>query len=121
MQENATEKRQFKRVRSRLPIEYRNLRSSDNPSKGTLIKDIGEGGIRFISDEFLSLANRLILTLTIPTSARPIKAISKVAWIKKLPSGDKYEIGNQFLEINRDDREEVAKYVKTVVDLDINI
>lgn len=115
------ERRQHPRIRTRIPLEYKNLRGVGKEIKGVLAKDISEGGIRFTSSEFLSLANRLVVTINIPTSARQVKAIAKIAWIKKLPSGDTYEIGNQFLEISKEDKQEVARYVKTVIDMNIAI
>jgi len=121
MADQATERRRFTRISSRLPLEYKNLREVGITAKGVLTKDISEGGIRFTSSKFLSLANRLVITINIPTSARQIKAIAKIAWIKKLPSGEQYEIGNQFLEMSKEDKKEIAKYVQTVVDLNISI
>ena len=115
------ERRQHARINTRIPLEYKNLKHSAEELKGVLAKDISEGGIRFHSNEYLSLANRQEVTVNIPTSARQIKAITKIAWIKKLPSGDTYEIGNQFLEISKQDKKEVARYVKTVIDMDITI
>ena len=115
------EKREHTRIKTRIPLEYKNLKKTIKDVKGVLVKDISEGGVRFTSNEFLSLANRLVITINIPTVAREIKAITKIAWIKKLPSGDLYEIGNQFLEISREDKEEVGKYVKTVIEMNVNI
>jgi len=115
------ERRKFARIKTRIPLEYKNLRTKDKDTKGVLAKDISEGGIRFLSSEFLSLANRLVVAINIPTSARQVKAISKIAWIKKLPAGDMYEVGNQFLEISKEDKQEVARYVKAVCDMNIAI
>ena len=115
------ERRQFARIKTRIPLEYKNLHKDSTDGKGVQVKDISEGGVRFTSSEFLSLANRLVVTINIPTTARQIKAIAKIAWIKKLPSGDLYEVGNQFLEISKEDKQEVARYVKTVVDMNITI
>jgi len=115
------EKRQHTRIKTRIPLEYKNLRKTIKDVKGVLAKDLSEGGVRFTANEFLSLANRLVITINIPTAAREIKAITKIAWIKKLPSGDLYEIGNQFLEISKDDKEEVAKYVKTVIEMNVSM
>jgi c-di-GMP-binding flagellar brake protein YcgR len=119
MADEFVEKRQHSRVRSRLPIDYKNLRGEAKAQRGTLTRDISEGGIRFLSDEFLSLANRLVININIPTAARQVKAITKIAWIKKLPSADRYEVGNQFIEMSKEDREEIARYVNTVIELDI--
>lgn len=107
---NSTEKRRFPRIDSSLPLRYKNLRVATIPM-GSLTKDISEGGVRFKTNEFISLACRLVVEITLPTVTKPIKAISKVAWIKKLSSGEQYELGNQFLEISKEDRALITDYV----------
>ncbi|MDD5496157.1 MAG: PilZ domain-containing protein [Candidatus Omnitrophica bacterium] len=110
------ERRRYQRVVSSLPVQYKNLRSAEGTKAGSLTKDIGAGGVRFNTDEFISLACRLVLEITIPTLSRPIKAISKVAWIKKIPTSDKYELGNQFLEMTKEDRAHITDFVSRVKD-----
>ena len=108
--DNVIEKRRFQRIDSDLPVRYKNIKTATVPV-GSLTKDISEGGIRFKTNEFISLACRLVVEITLPTVQRPIKAISKVAWIRKLSSGDQYELGNQFLEISKEDKGLITDYV----------
>ena len=108
--DNVMEKRRFQRVDSNLPLRYRNLKTATVPM-GSLTRDIGEGGISFKTSEFISLACRLVVEITLPTVQKPIKAISKVAWIRKLSSGEQYELGNQFLEISKEDKGLINDYV----------
>jgi c-di-GMP-binding flagellar brake protein YcgR len=105
------EKRRHKRVESSFPVQYRNLRKLGVPSTGTVTRNLSEGGVCFKSNEFISLACRLVVEVALPNSAKPIKAISKVAWIRKTPSGDQYELGNQFLEITKEDRAAIVNFV----------
>ncbi len=112
---NTAERRRFKRVESNLPIQYKNLRKIGEASVGALSRDIGEGGVRFKSNEFISLACRLVLEITLPTGTKPIKAISKVAWIRKMPSSDQYELGNQFLDMTREDRTQIMDFVSNTL------
>lgn len=107
---NITERRRFQRVDSNVPLRYRNLRTTTVPL-GSLTKNISEGGISFNTGEFISLACRLVVEITLPTAPKPIKAISKVAWIRKASSDDQYELGNQFLEISKEDRALITDYV----------
>ena len=104
------ERRRFQRIDSNLPLRYKNIKTATVPM-GSLTKDISEGGIRFKTNEFISLACRLVVEITLPTVQRPIKAISKVAWIRKLSSGEQYELGNQFLEISKEDKGLITDYV----------
>lgn len=106
------DKRKHRRLESRFPLKYKNLKTKDGESRGTISKNISEGGIRFRSDRFISLACRLVVELNLPTMEKPIKAVSKIAWIKKLPAGDDYEVGNQFLEISREDKTAIRNFVE---------
>ena len=107
-----SEKRKFTRFESRFPLKYKDLKITDAEYRGTVSKNVSEGGIRFRSDRFISLACRLVVEINLPTIAKPIRAVSKIAWIKKLPAGDDYEIGNQFLEISRLDKGVIRKFIE---------
>lgn len=109
----SNEKRKSPRIESRFPLKYRDMKRSGEEFRGTVSKNISEGGIRFRSDRFISLACRLVVELNLPAIAKPIRAVSKITWIKKLPVGDDYEVGNQFLEIAREDKEIIREFVKT--------
>ena len=110
-----SERRKFKRVKTHVPIKYRKLREgAGSVGFGSLSRDLSQGGVHFRAGEFISMACRLILEVDIPMLTRPIKAISKVAWIRKTDNGDDYEIGNQFLEISKKDRELISEYVESL-------
>jgi len=109
------EKRRFPRVESSVPIQYKNLKTPTGQTINLTTKDLGEGGVRFVSDQFISLACRLIVEIKLPTISKPIKAISKVAWIRKVPIGNQYDVGNQFLEMSREDKENVANFVNKLI------
>jgi len=111
----ATEKRKFTRVKTHIPVKYRKLREgAGSVGFGSLSRDLSQGGVQFRTEEFISMACRLIVEVDIPMLTRPVKAISKVAWIRKTDSGDDYEIGNQFLEISKKDRELISEYVESL-------
>ena len=78
---------------------------------GSLTRNLSEGGVCFQSSKFISLACRLVLEINIPNSPKPVKAITKVAWIRKVPSSDQYELGNQFLEITKEDKANIMNFV----------
>ena len=56
----------------------------------------------------------MVLEITLPTLPKPVKAISKVAWIRKIPTGDQYEIGNQFLEMTKEDRAHMSNFMNKI-------
>ena len=109
------ERRRYPRAETNLPVNYKNLRSAGQAPASSTTRDLSEGGARFKTSEFISLACRLVLEISIPTSPKPIKAISKVAWIKKLPVGDNYEVGNHFLEITKEDKSRIMEYINSAV------
>ena len=96
------ERRKFPRVQCRFSVKYKDLKKLGDDFRGTISKNLSEGGIRFRSDRFISLACRLIVELNIPAMQEPLRAVSKITWIRKLPVGDDYEVGNQFLEIKKE-------------------
>ena len=110
---NFAEKRKFARIHGHFAVKYKDLKKKDEEFRGTVSRNLSEGGIRFRSDRFISLACRLVVELNVPELTKPIRAISKIAWIKKLPAGDDYEAGNQFLEMSRQDREIIQDLVNT--------
>ncbi len=110
------EQRRFRRVGADLSLEYRDLRKASELPKNSLLRNISEGGVCFNTGEFMSLACRLVLSITLPNSDKPIKAISKVAWIKRLPMNDQYELGNQFLEISKQDKAQIMEFVRSSSD-----
>lgn len=109
------EQRRFQRLESTLPLRYRNLKKGGVLPVGSLTKNISEGGVCFESSEFISLACRLVVEISLPTMSRPIKAISKVAWIRK-SAGDQYELGNQFLEMAKEDKAHIMEFIGNVLD-----
>lgn len=108
------EKRKTPRFRMSVPVEYKKLRGTPEALKGSLAKDLSVGGVRFITDEFMAFTARLVLDIMLPLPERPVSAVSKIAWIKKLPIGDKYEIGNQFLEMSKDDKNRLSNYLERI-------
>ena len=109
------DRRKYQRVKTHIPVRYRRLQEGGGATGlGSLSRDLGAGGVHFRTKEFISMACRLIVELDIPMLAKPIRAISKVAWIRKTNSGEDYEIGSQFLEISRKDKELVSEYVDSL-------
>lgn len=111
------EKRRYKRTESVIPVQYRNLRKSGEASVGSLTKNVSEGGICFKTTEFISLACRLVVELELPALSKPIKAISKVAWIRKISTTDQYEVGNQFLEMTKEDKKNIADFISELLNV----
>lgn len=109
------EKRKYPRVKTHIPVRIRKLRDGMTAEgESSITKNLSTGGIRYRTAEFISMACRLILELDIPMFTKPVKAISKVTWIRKMPSGEDYEVGNHFLEMSKEDKELVSEYVDSL-------
>ena len=106
------EKRRYLRVDTALPMRYNELHGKSYSARGTTTKNVSEGGVRFHSDRFFSLACHLVVEINIPSLFKPIRTISKVAWIKKLPSGTEFEIGGQFLAMTNEDEQALSAYAR---------
>jgi hypothetical protein len=106
-----TEKRKFPRLDIRIPLQYREVRG-DHISMGTLTRNLSEGGFCFVIDRFLPLHSHLVIETILPGVEKPIKAVSKIAWIRKMPYGDEYEVGGQFLDITKPDRKVLSESLR---------
>lgn len=105
------ERRRFHRINAHVPMQFKDIQRPIEIYSGTLTKDVSEGGARFIASDFLSVFTRLLVEISVPSFSRPIKAISKVAWIQKQPRGNQYNVGLQFLDITEEDKKQLASFI----------
>jgi len=112
MAPHAQERRKAKRIDARLPVQFKDVQRPIETYSGTLSKDLAEGGVRFTSPEFLSVFTRLLIEVSVPSFSRPIKAISKVAWIQKVPRSSQYNVGIQFMDITEEDKKQLASFIR---------
>lgn len=110
---DVTENRKHPRVEASVPLRYKELRGNTYLTKGTLSKNLSEGGARFNIDKFVPLSAHLMLEMRLPTVLKDIKMVSKIAWIKKLPACDEYEIGSNFLAMSGEDEALISSFVKS--------
>jgi len=108
------EKRKTERKSVALPLRYREFSGSTYVSRGTLSKNLSEGGIKFDAEGFLPLASHLFVEMNLPAMSKTIKAISKIAWIKKLPAGEKYEVGSHFLAMTSEDEALMSQFIVSI-------
>jgi len=113
---SAKNKRKHPRIDVSFPLRYKELHEKEDLTRGTLSKNLCEGGVRFKSDRFISLACRLVVELNFPEIKEPVRAVARIAWIKKLPTGNDYEVGNQFLNMSKEDKKAVSGYLKNSFD-----
>jgi hypothetical protein len=119
-----TEKREFVRVHTDIPVRYKFLsRSIPIESEGVF-----EGTTSSLSGSGLLLVGKipgmswipgllmgeilLGINLLLPLSDVPIKALSRVAWIEAFQKGnDKCAMGLRFKEVSKESQDEILKYI----------
>lgn len=108
------ERRMFPRLHIKIPLQYKNLESSPNTFISSLSENISRKGTAFSCYEFIAPASRIVVVLAIERP-RPmqIKAISRIAWIKKNSSPDNYTIGVKFVAMTKEDENALDNFVKS--------
>ncbi len=106
------ERREYPRVNAAMSVQYRGIRQADDSVIGAIARDISAGGIRLLVNEFVSVFTRLVLEIALPSSPKPVRVISKVAWVRKRPHGEQYEVGMQFMDIAEEDKRGIFDFVE---------
>jgi len=122
--EYETEKREFVRIHTDIPVRYKFLsRSIPLESEG-----IFEGTTANLSGSGLLLVGRIPgmswipgllmgeiligVNILLPLMDAPIKALARVAWIEAFQKGtDKCAMGLRFKEISKENQDEILKYI----------
>ena len=92
-------------------MRYKELGLGVREFKGSLIKDISEGGMSMRSYEFLPLNRRLAMEIPLQRGFGSVQGTCRVNWIKKVPFGEQYDVGLEFVSLNHEDLTQVAKFV----------
>ncbi len=110
------EKRKCKRLDFRFPMRYRLLPQSEDFAKprssvtGALTRDIGEGGLRFVSERFIPKSTSLLVESSPLSPYWRIKA--KVCWIQKIGCNGRYNIGLSFQDGDKEGEKILSLYSK---------
>ena len=101
------EKRSFDRLQTHLPLSYQ---YKGGVQKGnTLTRDIGKGGIRFITSEFIPRLTNLILEFHPTPQSEAIKTMGRVVWTQKIRYSEQYNVGVEFVDFPEHRREDILK------------
>lgn len=105
-----TEKRISPRVTIRGHMRYRKVPISVQGPRNAIVRDIGQGGFRFRSDELLDRKSNMLLELHLP-GTHFIRSLARVAWVRAVPGEDGYEMGVMFVEPPQEARTMLGKIV----------
>jgi len=111
--EKREERRQFVRLNFLVDVVYHKVPPVE---KLSLAKNISTGGICLIVYEELKEQDTLDLEIYLPKDKTAIQAKGRVTWVKEfiigdIPKGKRYDVGIEFLEIDKNDLEKINKYV----------
>lgn len=109
------EKRKFERINTTMSVQYRGIRQASDSVISAISRDISTGGVRLLVNEFISVFTRLVLEIAVPSSPKPVRAVSKVAWVRKRPYGEQYEVGVEFMDMPDEGRRGICDFVERSV------
>ncbi len=105
------EKRKHPRLDLRIPMRYRKIQTNIEELKGSLIKNISEGGMMINAYEFLPLNSRLTMEIPLVSGTKSVEGTCRVAWIKKAGFSEQYDVGVEFANLNQGDTAQIAKFI----------
>ncbi|MBL7084885.1 MAG: PilZ domain-containing protein [Candidatus Omnitrophica bacterium] len=103
-------RRQF-RLDFHIPMRYRKIETNSQEFKGSLMKDISEGGAKMTIHEFLPLNSRLAMQIPLMPGRKSVEGVSRIAWLKKAAFGEQYDAGLEFINLNQGDHLHIAKFI----------
>ena len=102
-------RREYPRWSSHVPVRFG---GEENRSQDSLTKDLGGGGVRLVSREFLPVNSKVKLEFFLTPASEALKAVGKVVWIQKLPYSYQHDVGIQFLDISDPTRKRITHFVE---------
>ena len=102
-------KREFQRMRYPIPVRFG---GDVTRFQDTLMKDLGAGGIRFLSRDFLPVDSKVKLEFFLTPASEALLAVGKVVWNNKVPYSYQHEVGIQFLDISEANRKRIQRFVE---------
>jgi len=103
------ERRKFLRIKEEGSVSYSVM--PRYKSEQTVARDSSLGGIRFISDNFISPGSILKLKIELQYAQKIINALARLVWITAVFDNELYEVGVEFIEINSGDLEFLRDYL----------
>ena len=104
------ERRKYTRVPESLQIVYEILPVA--AIREYLTKDISQGGIRFLTHEFIPKDSRLRIRITFPRTLFSFETLVKCMWVRDMPYGDEFEVGVEFIDLPPEIIEYLISYIK---------
>ncbi|OQX81663.1 MAG: hypothetical protein B6D56_01690 [Candidatus Omnitrophica bacterium 4484_70.1] len=112
------ERRRFVRLDINVKVRWKRIEQVNEEEK-EVTKNISGGGICLIAEEKLNKGDTLYLEIELP-SGELIYARGRVVWVNEyeiigVEVKKKYDVGIEFIEIKEEDREEIGRYIFTLL------
>jgi len=101
--------REFHRMRYPIPIRFGGER---NRFQDSLMKDIGGGGVRLLSREFMPVDSKVKIEFFLTPASEALTAVGRVVWVTKVPYSSQHEVGIQFLDISEPNQNRIQRFVE---------
>jgi len=100
-----SERRNFPRIERSYILSYRVVSPDETgPEQVTVTKNISESGISFECEEQLHLSDVINLKIKVPGLEQVLEVMGTIVRAEKLERGNRYAVGMQFLNINKNTR-----------------
>lgn len=103
------EQRRFPRVALNSEVKFQ-IRLS-NKFGATCCRDISEGGVRILTEEFIPLGTTMKLEIILKNALKCIDAVAEVVWLERITHSERYQMGLKFCEIADVYRNDVHEFV----------
>lgn len=103
------ERRKFIRIKEQDAVSYTIIPNYKSECKMT--KDLSLGGVRFIADHFIPVNSVIKMEIKLKHIPKAINAILKLVWIQSIFNDECYDVGAEFLDINKKDLEFMYHYL----------
>lgn len=102
------ERRKSIRIESSIPVHYK----GEQQFITTVSRDIGENGVKFTTNRFIPVFSKLVMDIFLFHNAEPVRILTEVIWVRKLPRLDLYSIGTKFLGLSKEHKRLISHYLE---------
>ncbi len=109
-----SEKRRHKRITEYTSIAYK-LPFRPLPEK-FLTRDISQSGVMFLAHEFIPKGTVVDIVVNLTKIPFSFQSYTRVMWARKDPTGERYEIGVEFMNLSKNARDRLVNYINEVIE-----
>lgn len=104
------EARKFPRARISFPLKCE--RGAEPAYFNTVSKDLSNGGVRVLSEQFVSPGEEVKLDINL--IEKMVSARAKVVWCNESEYGQRYLFGAEFLNMSEEDRNTLKNFLSLI-------